>query len=287
MTLIIQLITSSIYVKGFARILYKFRNFFKTSDSNYKIPGELRMNLNLDDYFENNILWGFYEPHVRESIKSNIKREGVFIDIGANIGFFTNYSASLVGSKGYIYSYKPNPECVERIRKNLELNEFKNVKILNKALSDSHQTKKFYVGKQHALSSLHEGSELMELDKTITVQVSTLDTEIQSLKIKPENISLIKIDVEGHEFNVFRGMTGLLKYKPTIIFENNPLAMKECGYSLIDIWENFIQGSEYDLYYLNSKKKSTLFSFYNVNKVPLDNDNIKEYKDKPGDILCI
>ena len=34
--------------------------------------------------------------------------------------------------------------------------------------------------------------------------------------------------------------------------------MKECGYSLIDIWESFIQGSEYDLYYLNSKKNSTL-----------------------------
>ena len=127
----------------------------------------------------------------------------------------------------------------------------------------------------------------MELDKTITVQVSTLDTEIQTLKIKPENISLIKIDVEGHEFNVFQGMTGLLKYKPTIIFENNPLAMKECGYSLIDIWESFIQGSEYDLYYLNSKKNSTLLSFYNVNKILLDKNNISEYKDKPGDILCI
>ena len=287
MTLIIQLITSSIYVKGFARILYKFRNFFKSSDSNYKIPGKLRMNLNLDDYFENNILWGFYESQVRESIKSNIKKDSVFIDIGANIGFFTNYGASLVGSNGHIYSYEPNPECVERIRKNLELNNFKNVKIVNKALSDSVETKKFYIGKQHALSSLSEGSELMELDKTITVQVSTLDTEIQTLKIKPENISLIKIDVEGHEFNVFQGMTGLLKYKPTIIFENNPLAMKECGYSLIDIWESFIQGSEYDLYYLNSKKNSTLLSFYNVNKILLDKNNINEYKDKPGDILCI
>ena len=134
MTLIIQLITSSIYVKGFARILYKFRNFFKSSDSNYKIPGKLRMNLNLDDYFENNILWGFYESQVRESIKSNIKKDSVFIDIGANIGFFTNYGASLVGSNGHIYSYEPNPECVERIRKNLELNNFKNVKIVKKSV---------------------------------------------------------------------------------------------------------------------------------------------------------
>tara|TARA_Y100000768_G_C23917043_1_gene652896 strand:- start:65 stop:262 length:198 start_codon:yes stop_codon:yes gene_type:complete len=48
MTSIIQLITSSIYVKGFAKILYKFRNFFKSGDSNYKIPGKIRMNLNLD-----------------------------------------------------------------------------------------------------------------------------------------------------------------------------------------------------------------------------------------------
>ena len=287
MTSIIQIITNSIYIKGFARILYKLRNFFKSNDSNYKIPGKLRMNLNLDDYFENSILWGFYESQVREVLKLNIKKDSTFVDIGANIGFFTNYGASLVGSKGHVFAYEPNPECVDRIKKNLELNQFKNVKILNKALSDSIEQKKFYVGKQHALSSLHEGSELMELDKTIKVQASTLDTEIQTLKIKPENISLIKIDVEGHEFNVFKGMTGLLEHKPTIIFENNPLALKECGYSLTDIWENFIQGNGYDVYYLNSKKNSTFFSFYKVNKILLDKNNINEYKDKPGDILCV
>ena len=66
-----------------------------------------------------------------------------------------------------------------------------------------------------------------------------------------------------------------------IIFENNPLAMKVCRHSLIDIWENFIQVSEYALYCLNSKKKSTLFIFYNVSTVLLDKDNTNKFKDKP------
>ena len=82
-------------------------------------------------------------------------------------------------------------------------------------------------------------------------------------------------------------MIRLLERKLKITFENNPLAMKECGYSLIDIWENFIQVNGYDAYYLNSKKNSTFLSFYKVNKTLLDKNNIDEFKDLAGDIFCV
>jgi hypothetical protein len=86
---------------------------------------------------------------------------------------------------------------------------------------------------------------------------------------------------------VFKGMMRLLEHKPKIIFENNPLAKKECGYSSIDIWENFIQVKGYDAYYLNSKKNSTFLSFYKVNKTLLDKNNIDEFKGLAGDIFCV
>lgn len=82
-------------------------------------------------------------------------------------------------------------------------------------------------------------------------------------------------------------MMRLLEHKPKIIFENNPLAKKECGYSSIDIWENFIQVKGYDAYYLNSKKNSTFLSFYKVNKTLLDKNNIDEFKGLAGDIFCV
>jgi FkbM family methyltransferase len=283
---LVQIITSTIYVKGFAYILYKFRNIFKNADSIYTIPGKIKLNLNLDDYFENAILWGFYEYSVKIIVNSYVNNGGIFIDVGANLGFFSSHAAKSIGPSGSVYAFEPNPHLADRIAQNIALNNFSNVQIISKAISDTAGEAKFYVGKQHALSSLRD-SYLSELETVIDVEVSTLDAEVHAHRISPANISLIKIDVEGHEFNVFKGMQELLKYKPKIIFENNPLALAENGYSLIDIWEAFLKKHNYQMFYLNSKKNHTFLSFYQLDRVQLNSENLSKYKDLPGDILCI
>jgi len=283
---IIQAITSKLYIRGFPRILYLLRPFFKRKKNQYKTPDGLLMELDIDDYFENNILWGYYESKVKQLIKSTLREGETFIDIGANIGFFSILGAKLVGDSGQVFSFEPNPDCVEIINRNKKLNSYENLKIVKKAISNSSKKQDFFISKQHALSTLKEDSALMELERTIEVEITSLDREIKNLEISEDSISLIKIDVEGHELFVFQGMKELLSStKPKIIFENNPLAMKEYGYSLIDIYRDFLKPHGYKVFFIPSKTHRSLIEVSVNNYVSLE-EEITTYKDIPGDIFC-
>jgi tRNA G37 N-methylase Trm5 len=50
-----------------------------------------------------------------------------FVDIGANIGMTTLHAHSLIGSTGRIDCFEPNPECIEGLRRHLQINKIKNV----------------------------------------------------------------------------------------------------------------------------------------------------------------
>ena len=287
LTRIIQTITNKIYIRGFPRILFLLRPFFKSKKKQYRTPDGLLMELNIDDYFENNILWGFYESKVKQVIQSNLSNGEVFIDIGANIGFFSILGAKLVGESGRVFSYEPNPNCTERINRNIKLNGYENLNVINKAISNITKRQNFFISKQHALSTLKENSKLMELEKTIEVEITSLDQEIINSGIAKESISLIKIDVEGHELFVFEGMQELLgSTKPKIIFENNPLAMKEYGYSLIDIYRDFLKPYGYKAFFIPSKTHRSLIEVNTNNIVGLEEKEITIYKDIPGDVFC-
>lgn len=70
-----------------------------------------------------------YEPHVNDEL-SNLLREGdVFVDIGANIGYFTLMGASLVGPNGYVYAFEPHPDNCKSIQMSLDANLYKNVTV--------------------------------------------------------------------------------------------------------------------------------------------------------------
>jgi FkbM family methyltransferase len=174
------------------------------------------MELELSDWAERYtfFLGRYYEMGVQRVLDAILMPGDRFVDIGANIGMIALHARSLVGSAGRIDCFEPNPECVERLRRHLQLNNIQNVTIHICALSDK-------AGKSTLnLSSEHSGTatltEVDDVKRTLPVTVCVGD----DLLMEGPVINVMKVDVEGYEMKVLSGLTRTLeKFRPIIITE--------------------------------------------------------------------
>jgi FkbM family methyltransferase len=151
----------------------------------------------LDNPTERRAIFGKYNnEEIDFLLKYVIASESVFVDIGANSGFFTNYMLAKAGSLSTILAVEPNPKMVGRILANAELlNKCLSKKLIVEtcALSDVEETG--YLDLTQGVGSAHLIRE--PTNSAMQIQVTTL----QSLLIKHsiQKIDALKIDVEGHE----------------------------------------------------------------------------------------
>ena len=160
-------------------------------------------------------LYGVYEPAILDLIAKDLKEGGTFVDIGANIGHHSMFAASVVGNTGKVYSFEPIPRIYNQLLDSVHLNKFDNiVKAYNFALGEKDEVKNLYLEPKNI-----GGSSLVEArgrNEKIEVKIAKGDDTLLNLN----KIDLIKIDVEGYEYEVLSGIKdSLTKYKPAIILE--------------------------------------------------------------------
>ncbi len=184
------------------------------------------MNLNLKDWIPQDIfLTGEFESATTAVLKKLLKPGDIAVDVGANIGYFSLLFSQCVGSSGRVFSYEPVPRLASILRNNAELNGFDQITLSSLALSDHDGRALFHVGPEDnsGLSSLRlpRGS------------IATLDVELARFdKIfnDANDIALVKIDVEGAELAVLRGMEGYLcNRRPYLLVEVTDKFLKEMG----------------------------------------------------------
>jgi len=180
-----------------------------------------------DDYIGAGIIRGrFYEPHVTKAIRSVLRRGDVFVDLGANIGFFTFLAATLVKNEGKVIAFEPNPQNLQLMYSTLLVSPGLKVEIYPYAVSDSCAIRKFVtIGSNGGVVGEHviDPNTNEKQEHNLLVQTVVLD---EVLKDEPR-IDLIKIDVEAHEPAAVRGMETLLrKHRPKLITEFHPWALK-------------------------------------------------------------
>lgn len=193
-------------------------------------------------------------PHERGTVKllQRVLREGgVFIDVGANIGYFTKLASALVGTTGRVVAVEPMP-AAQRL---LQLNSatLHNVTIFTVALSDKNGTTTFYVRKKGDMSSLSHDP----CARPVQIRVSTLD----ELLPDQSRIDLIKIDVEGSELEVLRGgRKTLSQYRPIVYFELLTCFTAHRGIGF-ETFEKFFEDLRYVLRWVNhSESGPSMFS---------------------------
>jgi len=216
--------------------------FFK--ESSFKFGVKPRRSIVDKNLFYN----GVYELDNTLLMYENLRPDSVFIDIGANLGYYTCLFSSYL-KKGLVISFEPSTQIFSALEKNLELNQFKNAKIFNLGLGKRKQVKKLYLNSKNLGGSSLNESVYKKFDNSEfeTVKIENASKFILSLNLK--KIDLIKIDVEGFESDVIEGLKLVLKkYSPKILVEISSQAigntkktknifqmLEKCGYSLLKL----------------------------------------------------
>jgi FkbM family methyltransferase len=159
-----------------------------------------------------------YEPITTDFLIDALKPGDVFVDIGANHGYFTLIAASQVGPSGRVYAFEPNPPVFAQLAAHVRLNGFDDrVRMSDAAQSDSDGEAIFFVSQcrtNSGLSSLAPAAErleggLLSSDHTVRVRTETFDGWYA--RTSPGRIAVVKIDVEGAEDRVLNGMAATLR----------------------------------------------------------------------------
>ena len=145
--------------------------------------------------------WRF-DKKERNFIKQGLRKNSIFIDIGANVGIYTLTAAKYLGKGGKIISFEPNPEAFERLKYNIscQLKELMpDIEILNTGLSSKEEIINLYLNE----GNLGEGS-ILEANSSqqhaVTIKCYPLLSILEEKNI--HEIDFLKIDIEGAEDRV-------------------------------------------------------------------------------------
>ncbi len=164
-------------------------------------------------------LAGTNERPLQEALKAHLRAGDVVYDIGANIGFFTLISARLVGPTGRVLAFEPVPENAAAIRRNAQVNRFRNVEVIERAVAGA-------PGRGDLLCTEHCGGATLAATGIVppdvtcsrAVDLVSVDDLVGRIEIPPP--SLVKIDVEGAELAVLAGMKRTAEtYAPILLYE--------------------------------------------------------------------
>lgn len=152
-------------------------------------------------------------------MRSGIIQKGdTVLDIGANIGYYALTEARLVGKTGKVYAVEPVLSNFELLQKNLKLNNLENVESFQYAFGDKDVMSEIFVSDMANLCAVNKDSVGGRIVGLQPVQMTTIDEFVKG-KQTPQ---LIRMDVEGYEYEILKGMNHVLNKDVRILMELHP-----------------------------------------------------------------
>ena len=182
-----------------------------------KVPGvrDLKMFLNPKcQVFTYGIMpTGVWEPNETHWVSKCVREGDTFVDLGANVGYYTLLASRLVGERGRVFAFEPDPTAFAILQKNVRLNGLRNVVLEQKAVSNENGSIRLFLAKEN--KGDHRIYQTEQQRPAIDVQAVTLDDYFKDYE---QGIDFIKIDTQGAEGLILEGM-------PELIRKNEQLAM--------------------------------------------------------------
>jgi methyltransferase, FkbM family len=144
-----------------------------------------------------------------------IRKDDVVLDIGANIGYYALIESKLVGRGGTVYAIEPVMRNYKMLEKNVRLNGLDNVSTYQYAFGDKNRHAEIFVSNKSNLCAMSKEAVGGEVLGVQDVRMMTVDQFLVGKK-QP---SLVRMDVEGFEYEIIKGMKQTLKSKPSILLE--------------------------------------------------------------------
>lgn len=199
--------------RAFSKILNHNGDYFMKLSSG----AELNINMkSLDEYAYVHSNNGTVDTMILLLLKKLMPRKGVFYDIGANIGSLGIDIAMTYKDEIIVYLFEPQSDLCKSIVKSINKNKFKNVKIIDYLLGNADGNNDFFISKESTKSSIIPRS---ISDAIINLNMRKIDSIID-IDLNCNYPSIVKIDVEGAEFDVLKGSEAVIrKSMPVLIFE--------------------------------------------------------------------
>lgn len=188
----------------------------------------------------------FGDETILSVIKKTSDQKKVFLlDCGSNYGFYSFYVASL-SSSNQVLTFEASPETFNFFKTNLELNNFRNIDYRNLAISEvPGKFINFYESYNDWESSATHNK--FKNNKTVNIETTTIDQEL-SKKDLSNFVVIIKLDIEGNEFNAIQGgKDTILKYEPLIIIELSIYNFNNQNYNFT-FFRKFLNDFKYKIY---------------------------------------
>ena len=191
-----------------------------------------------------------YEPEVTVFLREVLRPGMVFIDVGANLGYYTLLGAKRVGSRGQVHAFEPAPLQFQHLTLNVRTNQVANV-VLNKcAVADHVGEIQFFVSDgwnqgTHSLGMVQRNMRARQ------VKCTSLDEYVSEASL--DRVDVVKMDVEGAELLVCRGARRMLaSLKPAVIvFEACEKWARAVGHSTRDV-KGFLEDCGYTMFRLEA-----------------------------------
>ncbi|MED2737603.1 FkbM family methyltransferase [Bacillus toyonensis] len=201
---------------------------------------------------------GMLEPKLTKFMLKNITAGMKVIDVGANIGYYTVLLGHLVKEKGKVYSFEANAEMMGFLEDNVKVNYLNDrVSTFHNAVYSKADLLSFYIEEEfNGNSSLFEPDEKYFKQfghnkvKKVDVRAISLDEKFNK---STDYFDLVKIDVEGGEYEVFKGMERLLRCDQIgkVVFEWNQIRTDTTEFK--KLLKNLEKEQKYSFYLLDNE----------------------------------
>jgi len=192
------------------------------------------MQVNPSEHIQQQLFWyGHYEKEIGDLINEILQPDDFFLDIGANIGYFS-LLAAIHQPSAKVISFEPVTTVFKLFEENISLNNVSNIKTINAAVGEKDDEKEIYISTDDntGMSSFQKTENYS--GKKEKVKVIAIDSWFRSSGLS--KIDLVKIDIEGSELSALKGMNEmLLNFKPLLIVEINPDTLRLFNHGSVDI----------------------------------------------------
>ncbi|MFJ3953399.1 FkbM family methyltransferase [Streptomyces libani] len=177
-------------------------------------------------------LFGLWEPHMTHWLQRRLRPGDTYIDVGANVGYFSLLASQLVGQEGRVVAIEASPTFHARVHRHAEINGCSNLRTVNSAVADEPKTVTLILASSSNMGAASIVPYGGPAESTLDVEAYPLPQVLDADEIAGARV--IKIDVEGAEGAVIRGLAPVLdKLRPDaeITVEVTPERMEALGES--------------------------------------------------------
>ncbi|MDR2645578.1 MAG: FkbM family methyltransferase [Holosporaceae bacterium] len=213
---------------------------------------------------------GIYDPNLAVVINTLLSEGGVFLDVGANMGYISLLAGKVVGAKGHVYALEPCSRDFTRLLDNINLNDFSGIVSARQlAVSDKSGEEELLIAVEERSSLNTLGSEIpvkgVEAIGMEKVSITTIDEFVKKEKIR--KVDVLKLDIEGSELKALEGARKTIaQCRPAIILGHNRSALKACNSDYSELQKTLME-MDYCVYVIVEKPTFVLARALDLSKV--------------------